>query len=50
MSKKGHFMPFVKKSEPFTRKSKTQGKSSFLNENLVIALVSEFIGFLLNYE
>jgi len=40
MSKISHFLPFVKKTEPFTRKSMTQGKSSFLDEKMIIALMS----------
>ncbi len=36
MSKITHFIPFVKKSEPFTRKSMTQGKFGFLDEKMIL--------------
>ena len=40
MSEIGHFIPFVKKSEPFIRKSMTQGKLLIFFEKLGLALGS----------
>ena len=36
MSKIAHILPIVKKNEPSIRKCITQGKSSFLDEKMIL--------------